>query len=70
MIGDGKVIAWIFPNSNEESLNADDLPKYSVTIETIERETGQIIPVDSKYKKELGVDSLWDLSDCKKDFLR
>ena len=70
MIRDGNVIAWIFPNSNEEGLTANDLPKYSVTIETIEKATGQIIPIDPKYKNQLGDDSVWGLSDCKKDYLR
>ena len=64
LIRDDKVIAWIIPNSNEERVGENDLPNFTVTIETIEKVTGHVIPIASKYKRKGGNESFWDTSYC------
>ena len=64
IIRDDEAIAWIIPNSNEEQVGENDLPRFMVTIETIEKVTGHVIPIASKYKKKRGNESFWDTSHC------
>ena len=64
LIRDDKVIAWIIPNSNEEQVGENDLPNFMVTIERIEKVTGHVIPIASKYKRKRGNESFWDTSYC------
>ena len=64
IIRDDKAIAWIIPNSNEEDVAKDDLSNYLVTIESIEKATGQSVPVEQNLKKDVADDSNWSIDYC------
>jgi len=56
--GDGRVIAWIIPNSvNATKKKLDD---YLVSVREVEQQTGETIPVD-EFRKDEKLDASWQI---------
>lgn len=64
IIRNERVIAWIIPNS--QSATYDTLDRYIVSVDDIERVTGQLIPVKAYLKSERAATSWLIPFDCNK----
>ena len=58
-------IAWIIPNKNE-AVGVSDLEKYLISIDTLEKRAGVVVPVDPKWKRDIADASSWDTTHCDK----
>ena len=58
-------IAWIIPNKNE-AVGVSDLDKYLISIDTLEKRAGVVVPVDPKWKRDIADASSWDTTHCDK----